>query len=196
LASRPADGSILLRTRRQHTPAFRAFAESPEFLRVISDDTGLTTTQNYNEALNNSLSKIPGARGEVLRWIPLLDGSHSKPRHSNKNHLRDWLWNGDPRPTKVFWLLLHSGCRPADDQLDLVRWSIHGAGPISPQTIGPYVSQVKDEWACNSSTAVAGLVLVDGAKRDRAVWPSKLGIQGATPLLCAVMPSLLEILYG
>ncbi|KAF4544889.1 Bacterial alpha-L-rhamnosidase [Lasiodiplodia theobromae] len=74
---------------------------------------------------------------------------------------------------------------PEDDLLTRIWY----AGAYTVQTnIGPldtgrFLPQVRPGWAYNSSTGVAGPILMDGAKRDRAVWPGDHGLTGNTAFL-------------
>lgn len=48
---------------------------------------------------------------------------------------------------------------------------------IAPQNTGRFLTQVKPGWDYNASLGVGkGPFLVDGAKRDQAIWPGDLGI--------------------
>ncbi|KAF2661453.1 glycoside hydrolase family 78 protein [Lophiostoma macrostomum CBS 122681] len=54
---------------------------------------------------------------------------------------------------------------------------------IAPQDTGRFLPQVKPGWAYNASLGVAAPILLDGAKRDRAVWPGDMGLSGITAFL-------------
>ncbi|KAF9523611.1 Six-hairpin glycosidase [Crepidotus variabilis] len=47
---------------------------------------------------------------------------------------------------------------------------------VVPVNTGRQVPFMKSGWANNASLGVAGPIIVDGAKRDRAVWPGDMGI--------------------
>ncbi|KAH7092119.1 bacterial alpha-L-rhamnosidase domain-containing protein [Paraphoma chrysanthemicola] len=168
------------------TPQFAlAFAESPAYVRTISDDTGSTPTQDWDQALNVSLP-----RGSTLYRTPverfrggfrfLTITAYQDVTISNvtceigfapeTEHLRDYGGH--------FYT-------PDDDLL--VRTWYAGAYTIQtnigPPNTGRFLPQVRPGWAYNATLGIGNAILLDGAKRDRAVWPGDLGLQGITAFL-------------
>lgn len=54
---------------------------------------------------------------------------------------------------------------------------------IAPNDTGRHLPQVRPGWAYNATLGVLSPSLVDGAKRDRAIWPGDIGISGVTAML-------------
>ncbi|KAF2180157.1 glycoside hydrolase family 78 protein [Zopfia rhizophila CBS 207.26] len=162
-----------------------AFAESPSLVRSISDDTGAVTTQDYDQALNVSL--------------PLGSSFYTVPRERFRGGFRFLtihafgmvtLWNITCEvgfAPGVEDLRNYSGSFYTPDDGLLMRTWYAGAYTvqtnIAPRDTGRFLPQVKPGWAYNASLGVAAPVLLDGAKRDRAVWPGDIGIQGTTAFL-------------
>lgn len=180
--------SLRVNTASSSTPQFSlGFAESPSFVRALSDDTGSVATQDYDKALNVSLSegstwyRVPeerfrgGFRFLTIRALTQVTITNISCEIGFATETKD--------------LRSYSGYfyTPDPDQQILNRAWYAGAYTvqtnIAPQNTGRYLPQVKNGWAYNSSIGVAGPLLVDGAKRDRAVWPGDLGIQGTTTFL-------------
>ncbi|KAL1638186.1 hypothetical protein SLS58_008926 [Diplodia intermedia] len=163
-----------------------AFAESPIYVRAISDDaTGSVSTQDWDRELNVTVptgqtyytmpqEKFRGG----FRFLTIVAKSRVKISNitcaigfsPSQSDLRDY--------SGFFWA-------PEDELLTRIWY----AGAYTVQTnIGPvdtgrFLPQVKPGWAYNSSTGVAGPILMDGAKRDRAVWPGDHGLSGTTAFL-------------
>ncbi|KAJ4289803.1 hypothetical protein N0V90_011134 [Kalmusia sp. IMI 367209] len=180
--------SLNANTTSASTPQLSlAFAESPSFVRAISDDTGSIATQDYDKALNISVSRgstwyrVPeerfrgGFRFLTIRALGQVTVTNVTCEIGFATGTKD--------------LRKYAGYfyTPDADQQILNRAWYAGAYTvqtnIAPQNTGRFLPQVKDGWAYNSSIGVAGPLLVDGAKRDRAVWPGDLGIQGTTAFL-------------
>lgn len=164
-----------------------AFSESPSFVRAISDDTGSITSQDYDKALNVSLPAGP-------TWYRV-------PEERFRGGFRFFTLNANVEVTvtnvtcEIGFATETQDLRDypgyfytsdADQQL-LNRVWYAGAYTVQtnivPQNTGRFLPQVKNGWAYNASIGVVGPLLVDGAKRDRAVWPGDLGIQGTTAFL-------------
>ncbi|KAF2636855.1 bacterial alpha-L-rhamnosidase domain-containing protein [Massarina eburnea CBS 473.64] len=162
-----------------------AFTESPSFIGPLSDDTGATTTQNHDQALNVTLPQ-----GTTV---------YELPREKFRGGFRFLTLNAAQNVT-VFNVTCEIGFAPKTrylrnypgyfwtpgDEL-LVRTWYAGAYTvqtnIAPQNTGRFLPQVSAGWIYNSSLGIAAPILLDGAKRDRAVWPGDLGIQGTTAFL-------------
>ncbi|KAF2628344.1 glycoside hydrolase family 78 protein [Macroventuria anomochaeta] len=162
-----------------------AFAESPAFVRAISDDTGATPTQDWDQALNVTLTggstfyTIPtekfrgGFRFLTINALARIEVSNITCTIGFAPHTPDLRNYGGHFYTP-------------DDDLLMRTWYA-GAYTvqtnIAPKDTGRWLPQVRPGWAYNNSIGVTGPILVDGAKRDRAIWPGDLGIQGATAFL-------------
>src|SRR5690242_8428206 len=162
-----------------------AFAESPSFVRAISDDTGSTPTQDWDQALNVTLPS-----GSVFYTIP---------KEKFRGGFRFLTINAVAH-VEITNVTCEIGFAPntpdlrdygghfytPDDDL-LVRTWYAGAYTvqtnIAPKDTGRWLPQVRPGWAYNNSIGISGPILVDGAKRDRAIWPGDLGIQGTTAFL-------------
>ncbi|KAF1927702.1 glycoside hydrolase family 78 protein [Didymella exigua CBS 183.55] len=162
-----------------------AFAESPSFVRAIADDTGSTPTQDWDQALNVTLPNgstfytIPRERFRggfrfltinALTSVEITNVTCDIGFAPNTPDLRDY-----------------GGHFYTDDDDLLVRTWYAGAYTvqtnIAPKDTGRWLPQVRPGWAYNNSIGVSGPILVDGAKRDRAIWPGDLGIQGSSAVL-------------
>ncbi|KAH7386073.1 bacterial alpha-L-rhamnosidase domain-containing protein [Pyrenochaeta sp. MPI-SDFR-AT-0127] len=169
------------------TPQFSlAFSESPAFAnRSISDDTGSTATQDWDRALNVS--------------VPSGSSFYRIPEERFRGGFRFLMINALEK-VEISNVTCEIGFAPEtedlrdyggyfytpDDDL-LVRTWYAGAYTvqtnIAPQNTGRWLPQVRPGWAYNNSIGVGKSILVDGAKRDRAVWPGDLGIQAVTASL-------------
>ncbi|GKT48913.1 uncharacterized protein ColSpa_09094 [Colletotrichum spaethianum] len=163
-----------------------AFAESPVFVRAISDDTGAVPTQDYDKALNVTLTTASPSP-YIMPTERFRGGFKFVTVHAF-------------RPVTISSIVCHLGYSPSqddpsdysghfytpDDDLLVRAWY---AGVFTAQTnIAPpntsrWLPQVKDGWAYNATLGAEGPMLLDGAKRDRAVWPGDLGIAGTTAYL-------------
>jgi len=169
-------------------PVSLAFAESPSFVRSISDDTGATPSEDWDLALNVSMPAV----GETWYQTPSrwFRGGF---RFLTINALTDVrIWNVScevgfaphMQDLRDYAGYFHT----TDKNLDVLN-RIWYAGAytvqtnIAPQDTGRYLPQVRPGWAYNASLSVAAPVLLDGAKRDRAVWPGDLGVSGTTAFL-------------
>ncbi|KAF1977409.1 alpha-L-rhamnosidase [Bimuria novae-zelandiae CBS 107.79] len=164
-----------------------AFAESPSFVREISDDTGSIASQDYDRALNVSLPhgyswyRVPEERFRGgFRFLTL----NARDEVTVTNVTCKIGFATETKDLRDYAGYFYTSDR--DHQLLNRAWYA-GAYTvqtnIAPQNTGRFLPQVKNGWAYNSSIGVAGPLLVDGAKRDRAVWPGDLGIQGTTAFL-------------
>ncbi|OLN89775.1 hypothetical protein CCHL11_09513 [Colletotrichum chlorophyti] len=173
-------------TPDSQTPHFSlAFAESPSFVRAISDDTGAVPTQDYDKALNVT--------------VPPGSSLYSMPTERFRGGFK-FLTIHAFRPVTISSIVCHLGYSPS--QPDPSVYSGHFYTPeddvlvrawyagvftaqsnIAPPNTSRWLPQVKDGWAYNATLGVEGPMLLDGAKRDRAVWPGDLGIAGTTAYL-------------
>lgn len=166
-----------------------AFAESPAFIRAISDDTGPVYSQDYDKALNVTIGS--GAETYCMPRERFRGGFRFVTIHAYRSAtISDVVCELGYSPSQEdpsdwaghFWA---EGDGGADDLLVRIWY----AGVFTAQTniAPPYTSrwlpQVEDGWAYNATLGVEGPMLVDGAKRDRAVWSGDLGIAGTTAFL-------------
>lgn len=175
-----------------------AFAESPAFIRAISDDTGAVPSHDYDKALNVTLDtgsqtyfmpseKFRGGFRFVtitaFRSVTISNVVCELGYSPSQEDPRDWEGH--------FWT--------EDDDLLVRVWY---AGVFTAQTniAPPYTSrwlpQVEDGWAYNATLGVEGPMLLDGAKRDRAVWSGDLGIAGTTAFIGLGSVGLESVYYA
>ncbi|KYG49407.1 glycoside hydrolase family 78 protein [Acidomyces richmondensis BFW] len=168
-----------------------AFCESPEFVRPISDDTGAVTTENYDLAMNVTFNQT----GEQW-YITPTDWFRGGFRFLTINALA-------PKPIKIWNISCEIGFAPGtqdlrdyngyfhteDQEYELLnRMWYAGAYTvqtnIAPQNTGRFLPQVRPGWDYNATLGIGpGPFLLDGAKRDRAIWPGDLGVSGITAYL-------------
>lgn len=172
------------------TPLSLAFAESPSFVREISDDTGAAPTMDWDQALDVTLQG--NLSGKVFYETP-PERFRGGFRFLTFNALEDVTVSNISCAigfaTNMPDLRGGSGYfytpDPASEMLNRVWYA--GAYTIqtniAPADTGRWLPQVRPGWAYNATLSVASPCLVDGAKRDRAVWPGDLGISGPIAML-------------
>lgn len=164
-----------------------AFAESPAHVGPISDDaTGSIASQDWDRELNVTVD----AGDAVL---------YTMPEERFRGGFR-FMTIVAKAPVTISNITCAIGFSPSQTDLrdysgyfyapghDLLSRIWYAAAYTAQTNIGPvntgrFLPQVQPGWAYNSSTGVAGPVLMDGAKRDRAVWPGDHGISGQTAFL-------------
>ncbi|WYZ46556.1 hypothetical protein EsH8_IX_000781 [Colletotrichum jinshuiense] len=175
-----------------------AFAESPSFVRAISDDTGAVPTQDYDKALN--VTAAPGSHPYDMPAERFRGGFRFVTVHAF-------------RPVTVSSIVCHLGYSPSQD--DPSQYAGHFYTPdddvlvrawyagvftaqtnIAPPNTSRWLPQVKDGWAYNATLGAEGPMLLDGAKRDRAVWPGDLGVAGTTAYLGLGAVGLESVYYA
>ncbi|KAL2285303.1 hypothetical protein FJTKL_08250 [Diaporthe vaccinii] len=164
-----------------------AFAESPAHVGPISDDaTGSIASQDWDRELNVTVDA-----GDAV--------TYTMPQERFRGGFR-FLAIVAKAPVTISNITCAIGFSPS--QADLRDYSGYFLAPehdllsriwyaaaytaqtnIGPVDTGRHLPQIEHGWAYNSSTGVAGPVLMDGAKRDRAVWPGDHGISGQTAFL-------------
>jgi hypothetical protein len=202
-------GHISFQLNSKSTQPFSlAFSESPQFVRPISDDTGAVPTENYDLTLNVTLSQP----GQQLYTTP-KDAFRGGFRFLTINALTtvtitNIACNIGFAPNTAE-LRNYSGYFYTSNSAYGILNHIWYAGAytvqtnIAPQNTGRFLPQVKPGWDYNASLGFGGgPFLVDGAKRDRAVWPGDIGVSGTTAALAlgadgleAVRNSLESIFY-
>ncbi|KAL1868297.1 hypothetical protein Daus18300_006021 [Diaporthe australafricana] len=164
-----------------------AFAESPAHVGPISDDaTGSIASQDWDRELNVTVD----ADDTV---------TYTMPKERFRGGFR-FMTIVAKAPVTISNITCAIGFSPSQADLrdysgyfyapgdDLLSRIWYAAAYTAQTNIGPvdtgrFLPQVQPGWAYNSSTGVAGPVLMDGAKRDRAVWPGDHGISGQTAFL-------------
>ena len=172
------------------TPLSLAFSESSLFARATSDDTGADPLMDWDQALN-VLIKLNSSSGALYQT--------SKERF--RGGFRYLTFNGLANAT-ISNITCQVGFAPnmpdlqsgtgyfytADPSYDILN-RIWYAGAytvqtnIAPTDTGRWLPQVRPGWAYNATLGVASPSLVDGAKRDRAIWPGDMGISGPAAMI-------------
>lgn len=171
-------------------PLTLAFSESPSFVGPISDDTGASPTMDWDQAMEVELDG--DSEGPVFYRTP-SERFRGGFRFLTFNALED---------VTVFDITCDIGFAPnmpdlragtgyfytSDQSSDILNRMWHAGAytiqtNIVPADTGRWLPQVNPGWAYNNTLSVASPALVDGAKRDRAVWPGDLGIQGPIAML-------------
>ncbi|KAG7097940.1 hypothetical protein E1B28_005251 [Marasmius oreades] len=171
-------------------PLSLSFSESPQFIGEWSDDTGASPFSDWDRSLTVSIP--PSGLGTSFKY--------TTPRESFRGGFRyltiTSTSNLTTTPVKISNVICLLGFHPGVENPQtayrgyfwtpydalLVRTWYAGAYTVQtnialPDT-GRFLPQVRPGWAYNASLGVVstGAILVDGAKRDRAVWPGDLGI--------------------
>lgn len=164
-----------------------AFAESPAHVGPISDDaTGSIASQDWDRELNVTVNAgdavtytMPQERFRGgFRFVTIV--AKAPVTVSNVTCAIGFSPSqADPRDYSGYFFA------PEHDLLTRIWYAAAYTAQtnIGPVDTGRHLPQVEHGWAYNSSTGVAGPVLMDGAKRDRAVWPGDHGISGQTAFL-------------
>ncbi|CAH0048976.1 unnamed protein product [Clonostachys solani] len=178
------------------SPLSLAYAESPYFVREISDDTGATPGMDWDSAYNITLDD--GHAERAVWYHTPSERFRGGFRFLTLNALEDVV---------VFNVTCEIGFAPnmadlrsgtgyfyaGDADADILN-RIWYAGAytiqtnIAPADTGRWLPQVRPGWAYNATLSVASPALVDGAKRDRAIWPGDLGIQGPIAMMAYGAP--------
>lgn len=179
------------------SPLSLAFSESPLFVGEISDDTGAAFTMDWDQAFVITLPDETEEGGGGPVW-------YRTPKERFRGGFRFLTFNALEDVT-VFNITsdiefapnmpdLRSGTgyfyTPDDEALNRIWYA--GAYTIQtnivPADTGRWLPQVRPGWAYNNTLSVATPALVDGAKRDRAIWPGDLGIQAPIAMLAYGVP--------
>lgn len=164
-----------------------AFAESPAHVGPISDDaTGSIASQDWDRELNVAVDA-----GDAV--------TYTMPQERFRGGFR-FVTIVAKAPVTISNITCAIGFSPSQAELRDYSGYFHAPGHdllsriwyaaaytaqtnIGPVNTGRHLPQIEHGWAYNSSTGVAGPILMDGAKRDRAVWPGDHGISGQTAFL-------------
>ncbi|KAI1269246.1 alpha-L-rhamnosidase [Xylariaceae sp. FL1019] len=162
-----------------------AFSESPVFARAISDDTGAVYTQDYDQALNVT--------------VPAGITRYTMPSERFRGGFKFVTLHAFEQVV-ISDLVCKLGYSPSQERPDdyagyfytdeddlLVRTWYAGVFTaqtnIAPPNTSRWLPQVQHGWAYNASLGAHGPMILDGAKRDRAVWSGDLGIAGTTAFI-------------
>lgn len=169
-------------------PVSLAFSESVDFAGPVSDDTGATPGENWDLALNVTLVEESSRYRTPPPWFRggfryLTINAKALVRIRNVQCETGFAPNM-PDLTYYSGRLHISG----DENEILNQMWYAGAYTIqtniAPRDTGRFLPQVRPGWAYNATLGIGpGPFVVDGAKRDRAIWPGDLGVQGITAFL-------------
>ncbi|KAJ7595645.1 Six-hairpin glycosidase [Mycena floridula] len=165
-----------------------SFTESPMFIRpLFSDDSSFPSANTtYDGVLPVAVPRTPGfwtqpafsLRGG-FRYLTISSNSLGSATFSNVSCAISFM-------PHVADLRAYSGYFSAEDPVFsdkdfLTKVWYAGAYTVQTNTVAlntgrkvPFASA--GTWANNATLGVAGPIIVDGAKRDRAVWPGDMGI--------------------
>jgi hypothetical protein len=173
--------SFVIKSPTKDSPISLSYTESPLFIGAWSDDTGPSPFSDWDQALivtlPNSTSDHPHKyttptdrfRGG-FRYLTIT-ANDSLPSDVSISSITCSLGfhPGVSNPREAY-----RGYFYTDDDV-LVRTWYAGAYTvqtnIAPSDTGRFLPQVRPGWAYNASLGIPGSILLDGAKRDRAVWP-------------------------
>ncbi|KAI0601289.1 Six-hairpin glycosidase-like protein [Biscogniauxia sp. FL1348] len=185
-------GYVSFNTQGQSTaPVSIAFSESSTFARSISDDaTGSVYTSDWDRDLEVSVN--PDSSGQAF-FQTTGEQFRGGFRFLTFNALTDII---------VSNISCHIGFAPnmpdlrsstsyfytSDPESELFNHIYYASSytvqtNMAPDNTGRWLPQVNPGWAYNATIGPYTPALVDGAKRDRAVWPGDLGIAGDVAML-------------
>ncbi|KAH7107537.1 alpha-L-rhamnosidase [Auriculariales sp. MPI-PUGE-AT-0066] len=166
------------------TPIHLAYTESPIFIGNRSDDTGASPLSDWDQTLEVSLPD--SALNSSHLWTTSPEHFRGGFRYLTITASQNLEEEGIVKISNLACILgFHPGVEnprlayrgyfyTPDDEV-LVRAWYAGAYTvqtnIAPPNTGRFLPQVRPGWAYNASLGVDGPILLDGAKRDRAVWP-------------------------
>ncbi|EIW74840.1 glycoside hydrolase family 78 protein [Coniophora puteana RWD-64-598 SS2] len=164
-----------------------AFTESPLFIRPdASDDSSYPdATTKYDGVMNVT--------------APISEGYWTQPRYMLRGGYRYLtIVSHDDAPVTISNVSCEISFSPATENMTEYAGYFYAKDPESedsdfltklwyaggytvqtnvvPLDTGRQVPFVSSGWANNATLGVAGPIIVDGAKRDRAVWPGDMGI--------------------
>lgn len=172
-------------------PLSLAFSESSAYVRNISDDTGAVPSMDWDQALEVTLGK-----DELSTPV-----HYHTPKERFRGGFRYLTFNAHA-DVVVSNIICEIGFAPnmpdlrnatgyfyTPDEESSILNRIWYAGAytiqtnIVPNDTGRWLPQVNPGWAYNATLSIASPCLVDGAKRDRAIWPGDLGISGPIAMI-------------
>ncbi|KAK7046114.1 hypothetical protein VNI00_007117 [Paramarasmius palmivorus] len=183
--------SLSLSNASQNSIISLSFTESPLFISpTTSDDSSYpTANQSYDGVLtvaapfSDGVWTQPGAwlRGG-FRYLTIVSNSGTVGISNVSCEISFAPHVDDMRAyAGYFWMKDHKTGWGWDDEDFLTKLWYAGAYTVQTNTVPlhtgrrvPFVSA--GSWANDATLGVAGPIIVDGAKRDRAVWPGDMGI--------------------
>ncbi|KAJ7466205.1 Six-hairpin glycosidase [Mycena galericulata] len=165
-----------------------SFTESPEFIRPTASDDSTTpdATTTYDGVLNVPAPLATGywtqpafALRGGFRFLTLVSTGMAAVTLSNVSCAISFMPHVDDlRAYTGYFSAPDPGFHDPDF---LTKIWMAGAYTVQTNTVAvntgrqiPIVSP--GHWANNATLGIAGPIIVDGAKRDRAVWPGDMGI--------------------
>ncbi|KAH8822741.1 bacterial alpha-L-rhamnosidase domain-containing protein [Flagelloscypha sp. PMI_526] len=179
-----------------NAPISLAFTESPQFIGAWSDDTGASPFSDWDRALSVVLPSNATSPTSPYQYTTPPERYRGGFRYLTVTANATLV--GSVKVSGVTCLLgyqpgvqnpqkAYRGYFYTPDDKVLVRTWYAGAYTvqtnISPANTGRFLPQVRPGWAYNASLGLDGPMLLDGAKRDRAVWPGDLGISAPSSYL-------------
>ncbi|KAI5926938.1 Six-hairpin glycosidase-like protein [Camillea tinctor] len=189
-------GFVSFNVQSQSTvPISIAFSESSTFAGSISDDTGSVYTSDWDKALEVSVN--PDSSGHAF-YQTTGEQFRGGFRYLTFNALSDVIVSNiscqigfapnmpDLRGSTSYFYT-------ADSDNELLNRIYYASSytvqtNMAPDHTGRWLPQVNPGWAYNATIGPYTPALVDGAKRDRAVWPGDLGIAGEAAVLAYGSP--------
>jgi hypothetical protein len=176
------------------SPLSLAYSESPFFVGNISDDTGAAPTMDWDSAFVISVDgAVNEQQGNPAFYRTPVERFRGGFRFLTLNALEDvTVFNisceigfatnmPDLRAGTGYFYTPDSGADIINRMWYTGAYTIQTN--IAPADTGRWLPQVRPGWAYNNTLSVASPALVDGAKRDRAIWPGDLGIQGPIAMM-------------
>ncbi|KIJ30877.1 glycoside hydrolase family 78 protein [Sphaerobolus stellatus SS14] len=168
-----------------------AFSESPLFIGPISDDSAMSSqNQSYDGALKLP-TPLPTGQWTMpteklrggFRYLTIVATGSEAVSASNISVALSFMPHWDD-------LRAYTGYFYAPEEELLTRAWYAGAYTVQTNTVplhtgrqaNPFVPSAEG-WLNNATLGIAGPIIVDGAKRDRAVWPGDMGIAVPTQIV-------------
>ncbi|KAF7198560.1 hypothetical protein HII31_00299 [Pseudocercospora fuligena] len=169
-------------------PISLSFTESSSFIGNISDDTGKVYTQDWDRALNVTVNDVAGSY--IMPSVNFRGGFRFLALNARTNISVSNITCDIGFAPNMPDLQAYTGYFSTSESYYRQLGRLWAAGAytvqtnIAPQDTGRWLPQVRPGWAYNASLGIGeGPFLVDGAKRDRAIWPGDLGISGPAAAL-------------
>ncbi|KAH7922494.1 glycoside hydrolase family 78 protein [Leucogyrophana mollusca] len=164
-----------------------SFTESPVFIRpYASDDSSYPdASTTYDGVLSVPAPLTEGywtqpafALRGGFRYLSVVSNSDDPVTISNLSCAISFMPHVEDMSQYTGYFYAHDP--GSDDENFLTKLWYSGAYTVQTGTVavntGRQVPFVSSGWANNATLGVAGPIIVDGAKRDRAVWPGDMGI--------------------
>ncbi|THU84315.1 Six-hairpin glycosidase, partial [Dendrothele bispora CBS 962.96] len=167
-----------------------SFSESPEFIRPdASDDSSFpdaTTTYDGvlrvpSEAISEGLwTQDSDSLRAGFRFLTIVSNSDDPLKISNVSCEISFMPHVDDMTAYTGYFYAKDPGFEGDEDFLTKLWYA-GAYTVQTNTVPVNTGRMvpfapRGTWANNATLGVAGPIIVDGAKRDRAVWPGDMGI--------------------